>query len=94
VATVGGKRRDVLEMYRLTRPLDVPMEMVEAATVRRLAGDVAGAFAAARVDLEVDVAGIVRLHGREDVEGSRRIVADIEALQRRDAWLANRVRRR
>jgi len=65
VATVGGKRRDVLEMYRLTRPPDVPVEMVEAATARRLAGDVAGAFAAARVDLDVDVAEIVRLHGRE-----------------------------
>ena len=62
---MGGKRRDVLEMYRLTRPSDVPAAMVEAATARRLAGDVAGAFAAARVDLDVDVATIVRLHGRE-----------------------------
>ena len=65
MATVDGKRREVLERYRLTRPQDVPAEMIEAATARRLAGDLAGAFKAARVDLDIDVAGIVRLHGRE-----------------------------
>jgi hypothetical protein len=39
--------------------------MIEKATARRLAGDVAGAFAAARLDLDIDVAMIVRRHGRE-----------------------------
>jgi len=55
-------------MYRLTRPLDVPAAMVEVATARRLAGDVAGAFATARVDLDVDVAAVVRSHGRETAD--------------------------
>jgi hypothetical protein len=52
-------------MYRLTRPRDVPPEMIEAATARRLAGDLAGAFAAARVELDVDIPQIVRSQGRE-----------------------------
>lgn len=52
-------------MYRLARPRDVPPEMIEAATARRLAGDLAGAFAAARVELDVDIPQIVRSQGRE-----------------------------
>ncbi|MEV4755360.1 hypothetical protein AB0J86_09635 [Micromonospora sp. NPDC049559] len=65
----------MLEMYRRTRPRDVPVEMVEAATARRLAGDVAGACAAARVDLDVNVAEIARWHGRETAD---RIVDDLQ----------------
>jgi hypothetical protein len=68
MATVRGKRRDVLEMYRRIRPVDVPAEMVEAATARRMAGDVAGAFAAARVDLDVDVTEVTRMCGRETAD--------------------------
>ena len=52
-------------MYRRTRPRDTPAEMIEAATARRLAGDVAGAFAAAHIDLEIDVTLLVRMCGRE-----------------------------
>ncbi|TDB84636.1 hypothetical protein E1264_23970 [Actinomadura sp. KC216] len=74
MATVGGKRREVLEMYRRARPLDVPGAMIEAATARRLAGDPAGACAAARVDLDVDIPRINRDYGRELAE---RIVDDI-----------------
>ncbi|WP_433335925.1 ankyrin repeat domain-containing protein [Spirillospora sp. CA-294931] len=74
MATVRGRRRDVLEMYRRTRPGDVPAEMIEAATARRLAGDPAGACAAARVDLDVDVTEITRVCGRESAD---RIVDDL-----------------
>jgi len=52
-------------MYRRTRPQDVPAEMIEKATARRLAGDVAGAFTAARIELEIDIAQVVRLRGHE-----------------------------
>lgn len=68
MATVRGERRKVLEMYRRTRPREVPAEMVEAAAARRLAGDVAGACAAARVDLDIDFAEITRICGRETAE--------------------------
>ncbi|MFC4052616.1 ankyrin repeat domain-containing protein [Actinomadura syzygii] len=71
---VRGKRREVLEMYRRTRPSDVPAKMIEAATARRLAGDPAGACAAARVDLDVDIPMITRVYGRELAE---RIVDDL-----------------
>ena len=55
-------------MYRRTRPRDVSVDMVEVATARRLAGDVAGACAAARVDLDIDFAAITRICGRETAE--------------------------
>jgi hypothetical protein len=65
---MGGTRRDVLEMYRALRPRDVTPGMVEAATARRLAGDVAGACAAARVDLDIDTDRITRVCGRETAD--------------------------
>ncbi|PKV81199.1 hypothetical protein [Nocardia fluminea] len=46
------------------RELAVPPGMIEAATARRLAGDWAGACAAANVDLEVDLRALARTHGR------------------------------
>ncbi|MEV6223048.1 hypothetical protein AB0M13_15490 [Nocardia fluminea] len=46
------------------RELAVPPAMIEAATARRLAGDWAGACAAANVDLEVDLRALARTHGR------------------------------
>ena len=55
-------------MYRVFRPRDVPERMVETATARRLAGDVAGAFAAARFDLDIDTDLVVRLCGRETAD--------------------------
>src|SRR6266516_2810705 len=64
-------------MYRRTRRPDVPAEMVEAATARHLAGDVAGACAAARVDLDIDVAAITRVHGRETAD---RVIDDLRHL--------------
>ncbi|MDG4786106.1 ankyrin repeat domain-containing protein [Micromonospora sp. WMMD1102] len=77
MAAVRGRRRDVLEMYRRARPRDVPAEMVEAVAARRLAGDVAGAFAAARVDLDIDVDEITRVHGRDMAD---RLIDDLRHI--------------
>ncbi|WP_432968497.1 ankyrin repeat domain-containing protein [Dactylosporangium sp. CA-233914] len=61
-------RRALLGMYQRVRRYAVPRWMIEAAAERRLAGDVAGACAAAGVDLDVDVAEIARACGRETAD--------------------------
>lgn len=64
-------------MYRRVRPVDVPAGMIAAATGRRLAGDVAGACAAARVDLDLDLVAVAREHG---VETLALVVDDLRHL--------------
>ncbi|MFF5205807.1 ankyrin repeat domain-containing protein [Streptosporangium sp. NPDC000396] len=61
-------RRAVLAMYQRVRRYAVPMWMIEAAAERRLAGDVAGACAAAGIDLDVDRAAVARACGRETAD--------------------------
>ncbi|WP_242910678.1 hypothetical protein [Actinomadura terrae] len=56
-----------LEMYQEARRYAVPRRLIEAATERRLAGDTAGAFAAAAVDLDVDLSAAAA-HGPEIAE--------------------------
>lgn len=65
-------RRAVLAMYQRVRWYAVPMWMIEAATGRRLAGDVEGACAAAGIDLDIDLAAVARACGRETAD----LVAD------------------
>src|SRR5512142_858737 len=64
-------------MYRSTRPRAVPGEMVEAVAARRFAGDVGVAFAAARVDLDIDVDEITRVHGRDMAD---RLIDDLRHI--------------
>ncbi|MET8825680.1 hypothetical protein ABZX40_20430 [Streptomyces sp. NPDC004610] len=47
------------------REFAVPPSMIETATARRLAGDWAGACAAARVDADLHVRSLTRSHGRD-----------------------------
>ncbi|GAA2459581.1 hypothetical protein GCM10010191_94850 [Actinomadura vinacea] len=51
--------------WRKARRYAVPQWMIEQATERRLAGNWAGACAAARVDVELDLADIARRHGTQ-----------------------------
>jgi hypothetical protein len=55
-------------MYQRVRWYAVPMWMIEAATERRLAGDVEGACAAAGIDLDIDLATVARACGRETAD--------------------------
>lgn len=59
------------------REFAVPASMIETATVRRLAGDWAGACAAAGFDVDLDLRAVARQHGRELAS---RIRADLRAL--------------
>jgi hypothetical protein len=54
-----------LSVWRHVREFAVPPSMIESATARRAVGDWAGACAAARVDADVDLREVARLHGRE-----------------------------
>ncbi len=54
-----------LSLLRRVREYAVPPLMIEAATVRRRVGDWAGACAAARVDVDLDLRAVARRHGRE-----------------------------
>ncbi|MFJ4689010.1 hypothetical protein [Streptomyces sp. NPDC088789] len=47
------------------REFAVPPSMIETATARRLVGDWAGACAAARVEVDLDLRAAARVHGRE-----------------------------
>lgn len=64
-AELTAQRRAELAMYQRVRRHAVPGWMIEAATERRLAGDPAGACAAAGVELDVDLARVAGQHGRE-----------------------------
>ncbi|MET8077733.1 hypothetical protein [Streptomyces sp. NPDC005303] len=59
------------------REFAVPASMIETATARRLAGDWAGACAAAGFDVDLDLRAVAREHGREPAS---RVRADLRAL--------------
>ncbi|MGR6320532.1 hypothetical protein Q2K19_23175 [Micromonospora soli] len=54
-----------LSLWRRVREFAVPPSMIESATARRRVGDWAGACAAARVDVDLDLRAVARRHGRE-----------------------------
>ncbi|MEU2614622.1 hypothetical protein ABZ570_24030 [Micromonospora sp. NPDC007271] len=54
-----------LSLWRWVREYAVPPSMIEAATARRHVGDWAGACAAARIDVDLDLRAMARRHGRE-----------------------------
>ncbi|KOV64136.1 hypothetical protein [Streptomyces sp. MMG1121] len=54
-----------LSLWQRVRAYAVPPSMIELATVRRAAGDWAGACAAARIDVDLDLRSVARVHGRE-----------------------------
>jgi len=61
--TANGDSR--LSFWQRVREFAVPPSMIETATVRRRAGDWAGACAAAGVDIDLDLRSVARAHGRE-----------------------------
>src|ERR1700754_944296 len=58
----GGSR---LLCWQRVREFAVPLSMIESATARRAVGDWAGACAAARVDVDLNLRVLARTHGRE-----------------------------
>ncbi|WDZ83619.1 hypothetical protein [Micromonospora cathayae] len=54
-----------LSLWSHVRRYAVPPSMIESATARRLVGDWAGACAAARVDVDLDLRTVARTHGRD-----------------------------
>ncbi|MEO3816542.1 hypothetical protein [Plantactinospora sp. B24E8] len=62
-STVNGQPR--LSLWRHVREYAVPQSMIRSATARRAVGDWAGACAAARVDVDLDLRAVARSHGRE-----------------------------
>lgn len=61
--TASGNPR--LLFWRRVREFAVPAPMIESATGRRAVGDWAGACAAARVDVDLNLRTVARIHGRE-----------------------------
>ena len=59
------------------REYAVPFSMIDSATARRAVGDWAGACAAARVDVDLDLRSVTRTHGREL---AARVRADLRHL--------------
>ncbi|MGW0913747.1 hypothetical protein ACWD1Z_18665 [Streptomyces sp. NPDC002784] len=66
-----------LSMWQRVREYAVPLSMIETATARRAAGDWAGACAAARVDVDLDLRAVRDRHGTEFVT---RLRADLRRL--------------
>ncbi|MET8578956.1 hypothetical protein [Streptomyces sp. NPDC005012] len=66
-----------LSLWQRVRAYAVPPSMIETATARRETGDWAGACAAARVDVDVDLPAVSRRHGREF---AARLRADLRRL--------------
>ncbi|MGW1464522.1 hypothetical protein ACWCPT_09255 [Streptomyces sp. NPDC002308] len=66
-----------LLMWQRVREYAVPPSMIETAAVRRAAGDWAGACAAARVDVDLDLRAVRHCHG---TFLARRIRADLRRL--------------
>ncbi|MFE6620746.1 hypothetical protein [Streptomyces sp. NPDC057740] len=54
-----------LSFWPRVREFAVPVPMIETATARRLAGDWAGACAAAAVDVDLNLRAVARDHGRD-----------------------------
>ena len=73
--TANGNSR--LSFWPRVREFAVPPSMIETATVRRAAGDWAGACAAAGVDIDLDLRSVARAHGREL---ATRVRADLRRL--------------
>src|SRR5882724_7794331 len=73
--TAGEDSR--LLLWRRVREFAVPPSMIDSATARRAVGDWAGACAAARVDVDLDLPALARTHGREL---ATRIRADLQHL--------------
>ncbi|MER6566164.1 hypothetical protein ABT288_08210 [Streptomyces sp. NPDC001093] len=74
-STAYGDSR--LSMWLRVRTYAVPPSMIELATGRRAAGDWAGACAAARIDVDLDLRSVARAHGGEI---AARIRADLRRL--------------
>ncbi|MEE6258054.1 hypothetical protein [Plantactinospora sonchi] len=74
-STVNGQSR--LSLWRHVREFAVPPSMITSATARRVVGDWAGACAAARVDVDLDLRAVTRAAGREL---AARIRADLRHL--------------
>lgn len=66
-----------LSFWRRVREYAVPPSMIETATARRLAGDWAGACAAAGVDVDLRLRSVARVHG---AELASRVRADLRHL--------------
>lgn len=66
-----------LSFWRRVREYAVPPSMIETATSRRLAGDWAGACAAANVEVDFRLRDVARVHGRELAD---RVRADLRRL--------------
>ncbi|MCT7354101.1 hypothetical protein N4P33_18335 [Streptomyces sp. 15-116A] len=77
MATHTANEDSRLSLWRRVREYAVPPSMIETATARRTAGDWAGACAAARVDVDLDLRSLARTHGRELTS---RIRADLRHL--------------
>jgi hypothetical protein len=71
---IGDSR---LSFWPRVREFAVPPSMIETATARRLAGDWAGACAAAGIDVDLNVRAAARRYGRELVS---RLRADLRQL--------------
>ncbi|MFI6356359.1 hypothetical protein ACIBJF_27665 [Streptomyces sp. NPDC050743] len=74
-STAYGDSR--LSLWLRVRTYAVPPSMIELATGRRAAGDWAGACAAARIDVDLDLRSVARAHGREI---AARLRADLRSL--------------
>ncbi|MEV1026401.1 hypothetical protein [Streptomyces sp. NPDC050264] len=66
-----------LSMWQRVREYAVPLSMIETATARRAVGDWAGACAAARVDVDLDLRAVRHRHGTDLVQ---RLRADLRRL--------------
>ncbi|SBT91034.1 hypothetical protein GA0115233_102554 [Streptomyces sp. DI166] len=66
-----------LSMWQRVREYAVPPSMIETATARRLVGDWAGACAAARVDVDLDLRAVRKRHG---TAVASRLRADLRRL--------------
>jgi len=73
--TANGNSRP--SFWPRVREFAVPPSMIETATVRRRAGDWAGACAAAGVDIDLDLRSVARTRGREL---AARVRADLRRL--------------
>ncbi|MFI7347616.1 hypothetical protein ACIBSR_15285 [Streptomyces sp. NPDC049936] len=73
----NGASDSRLSFWRRVREYAVPPAMIETATVRRRAGDWAGACAAAAFDVDLDLRSAARVHGHEL---ATRVRADLRRL--------------
>ncbi|MGW1060822.1 hypothetical protein [Micromonospora rubida] len=74
LAANGNSR---LSCWLRVRKFAVPPSMIKSATARRVAGDWAGACAAARVDVDLNLRAVARTHGHEL---AARVRADLRRL--------------